>query len=63
MMYTWYAEVAVPKTKSSGKLLRFNEITSRILRDEIIFNATAIAIKIKSQRRKTVLHAMYNVMT
>jgi len=33
MMYTWYAEFDAPKMKFGGKLLRFNEVTSRILRE------------------------------
>jgi len=46
-MHTWYAEFDAPKMKHVGKLLRFNEVTSRILGEigsEKFFNVTVVVI-------------------
>jgi hypothetical protein len=49
---------------SLGKLLRFNEVTSRLLEeiasDKVLCNVTmvVIIIRLKRQRRKTLLNAI-----
>lgn len=59
-MHTWYAEFDAPKMKFVGKLLRFNEVTSRKfgeINSESVFKATMeVKIRVKSQRRKLVLN-------